>query len=80
MSAASVMALVGMFVARMDMVVAGSVVPQFAGLDSSLPEVFYYTPSSFEWIVVLMGISLTGLAFLMGERVFGKVFSSHSEH
>lgn len=80
MSTAALMALVGMFVARMDMVTAGSVVPQFAGLDSSLPAVFHYTPSTFEWLVVMMGVGITGLAFLQGERFFGKVFSDQGEH
>jgi len=80
MSLASMMALVGMFVGRMDMVIAGSVVPQFTGIDSSLPEVFHYMPSGAEWMVVLMGIGLTGLAFLQGERFFGRIFADHGSH
>jgi len=80
MSAAALMTLVGMFVARMDMVIAGQLVPQYAGMDVSLPQYLNYMPSGYEWIVALGGVGLTGVGFLLGERFFGKVFSEHGNH
>ena len=80
MSAAALMTLVGMFVARMDMVIAGQLVPQYAGMDSSLPTYLNYMPSGYEWIVAFAGIGMTGLAFLLGERFFGKTFADHGNH
>ncbi len=88
MSAAGLMALVGMFVARLDMIVAGQLVPsyegygnlpQYAGYDF-MPEFFAYVPSTMEWIVAFGGIGLTGMAFIIGERMFGKAFAAHGEH
>ena len=79
MSAAALMSLVGMFVSRLNMVVGGQIVPQFLGFDE-LPTYLAYTPSVFEWIVVLAGIGFTGLAFLQGERYFGKRFTEHEAH
>jgi molybdopterin-containing oxidoreductase family membrane subunit len=80
MSAAALMTLVGMFVARMDMVIAGQIVPQYAGIDANLPMYMNYMPSGYEWLVALGGIGLTGMAFLLGERFFGKSFADHAEH
>jgi Ni/Fe-hydrogenase subunit HybB-like protein len=79
MSAAALMSLVGMFIARLDMVIGGQIVPQYLGYDS-LPTYLNYTPSGFEWIVAFAGIALTGLAFLQGERFFGKSFTEHEAH
>ena len=80
MSAAALMALVGMFVARMDMVIAGLLVPNYAGIDANLSTYVNYVPSGHEWIVVFGGIGLVGVSFLLGERFFGKAFSDHEEH
>ena len=80
MSAAALMTLVGMFISRMDMVIAGQLVPQFAGMDSSLPIYLDYMPSGYEWIVAGAGLGMTGMAFLLGERFFGKTFADHGEH
>jgi molybdopterin-containing oxidoreductase family membrane subunit len=79
MSAAALMAIVGMFFARYDMVVAGQIVPQFLGYND-LPKFLEYTPSLGEILVTLGGIGLTGTAFLLGERFFGKAFTDHGEH
>jgi molybdopterin-containing oxidoreductase family membrane subunit len=80
MSAAALMTLVGMFVSRMDMVIAGQLVPQYSGIDANLPMYLNYMPSGYEWIVAFGGIGLTGVAFLLGERFFGKTFAEHGEH
>lgn len=79
LSTAALMVLVGMFMSRLDMVVGGQIVPQYLGYDN-LPTYLNYTPSGFEWIVVLGGIGFTGVAFLQGERFFGKSFSDHEAH
>jgi len=79
MSTAALMTLVGMFMSRLNMVVGGQIVPQYAGYDN-LPTYLNYTPSGYEWIVVLAGIGFTGVAFLQGERFFGKSFTEHETH
>jgi molybdopterin-containing oxidoreductase family membrane subunit len=79
MSTASLMILVGMFIARLDMVTAGQMVPQYSGFDN-LPTYLNYTPSGYEWIVALAGIGFTGIAFLQGERFFGKSFTESQTH
>jgi len=79
MSTASLMSLVGMFIARLNMVTAGQMVPQYSGFDN-LPTYFNYTPSGYEWIVALAGIGFTGFAFLQGERFFGKSFTESNAH
>ncbi|WP_028585456.1 NrfD/PsrC family molybdoenzyme membrane anchor subunit [Desulfogranum mediterraneum] len=80
MSLAGIMALVGMFIARLDMVTAGQIVPTLAEFDASVPTYFNYAPSGPEWIVAMAGIGLTGMLFLQGERFFGKRFSGHDSH
>lgn len=79
LSTAALMSLVGMFISRLDMVTAGQIVPQYAGFDN-LPTYLNYTPSGYEWIVALAGIGFTGLAFLQGERFFGKCFTDQGAH
>jgi molybdopterin-containing oxidoreductase family membrane subunit len=79
MSTASLMILVGMFIARLDMVTVGQIVSQYSGFDN-LPVYLNYTPSGYEWIVALAGVGFTGIAFLQGERFFGKNFSDHEAH
>ncbi len=79
LSTAALMTLVGMFISRLDMVTAGQIVPQYAGFDD-LPTYLNYAPSGYEWIVALAGIGFTGVAFLQGERFFGKSFSDFEAH
>lgn len=74
MSTAALLTLMGMFVARWDMVAGGLITPQYPGYDN-LPAYLSYTPSVCEWIIVLAGISFTCVAFLQGERLFGKTFT-----
>ncbi len=79
LSTAALMTLVGMFMSRLNMVIAGQIVPQFSGYDS-LPTYLGYAPSGYEWIVALAGIGFTGIAFLQGERFFGGSFTHHEGH
>ncbi len=78
MSAASVLALIGGFFQRYDLVVDGQSVPVLAGWDN-LPNFLPYTPSMAEFFVFFGCLCLTFGGFLLGERFFGKAFSI-SEH
>ena len=71
--------LLGMFFARYDMVVAGQIVPQYFGWDN-LPKFLSYTPSIGEILVTLAGFGLIGVAFLQGERFFGKTLADTGDH
>ncbi|MDA8163007.1 MAG: polysulfide reductase NrfD [Desulfobacteraceae bacterium] len=79
MSAASLMVLVGGFFQRYDLVVAGHQVPVFYGWNN-LPNYLGYGPSAGELMVVLGGIGLAFAGFLVGERLFGKVFRHTAHH
>ncbi|MFZ5764729.1 MAG: NrfD/PsrC family molybdoenzyme membrane anchor subunit [Thermodesulfobacteriota bacterium] len=79
MSAAALMVLVGQFFSRYDLVVAGQLVPQYAGWDN-LPTYFSYVPSVGEVMVTMAGIGVVGAAFILGERFFGRAFEHHAEH
>lgn len=80
MTASGLMALVGMFISRLDMVIAGQIVPPLAEFDANLPMYYDYFPSGPEWIVAFAGIGLTGMLFLQGERFFGKRFAGDESH
>jgi len=79
MALAGFLILVGQFVARYDLVVAGQIVPEFLGWDG-LPSFFSYIPSIFEFGVIAGGIGVVAFGFLMGERVFGKTFTQKEHH
>ncbi len=79
MSAAAMMALVGAFFQRYDLVVAGQLVPEYHGWDN-LPSYLSYFPSAFELLVVMGAIGLTFTGFLFGERLFGRVFKDSGHH
>ncbi|MEN8139936.1 MAG: NrfD/PsrC family molybdoenzyme membrane anchor subunit [Thermodesulfobacteriota bacterium] len=79
MALSSFMVLVGMFVSRYDMVVAGQLPPVYGGWDN-LPTLFAYTPSLFEILVTMAGFGVIGAAFLLGERFFGRAFDDHGAH
>ena len=79
MSAASLMVLVGGFFQRYDLVVAGQQVPVFYGWNN-LPSYLGYVPSMGEFMVVFGGTGLVFTGFLLGERLFGKVFRQTEHH
>jgi Ni/Fe-hydrogenase subunit HybB-like protein len=79
MSTAALLALVGQFFSRYNLVVGGQQVPQFLGWDN-MPTYMPYVPSLAEFLVVLGGIGLTGAGFLLGERFFGGAFRSSGHH
>jgi Ni/Fe-hydrogenase subunit HybB-like protein len=68
---ASVAGMVGIFFMRYDLVVIGQLIPHYHGMGLvDYPEVFTYTPSLHENLVVLGGIAFCGMMFLMGEKMF----------
>jgi Ni/Fe-hydrogenase subunit HybB-like protein len=79
MAFAGLLILFGQFVARYDMVVAGLIVPPTLGWDN-VPTYLDYVPSVFEFGVIIGSVSLVCFGFLMGERVFGKVFDQEEHH
>ncbi len=79
MAAASLMALVGAFIQRYDLVVAGQQTPVFYGWDN-LPKYLTYVPSVGEMIIVAGAISLCIAGFIAGERLFGRVFNEAGHH
>lgn len=79
MALAGVLILLGQFVARYDLVVAGLIVPESLGWDN-VPTYLGYVPSVFEFGVVIGSISVVCFGFLMGERVFGKIFTQKEHH
>ncbi len=74
MSAAGLMALVGGFVQRYNLVVSGQITPVQYGWDE-LPPVLNYTPSPVEILIVVGAIALTVTLFVAGERYLGRVFA-----
>jgi len=76
---ASVSSVIGIFFMRYDLVVVGMIVPHFHGMNLiDYPELFAYTPSLHEIMVVLGGMGLCSMGFLMGERLFkGHVSEDH---
>ena len=78
MSAAALMILVGQFFSRLNLVVAGQVVPQFSGYEG-VPAEYAYIPTGPELSLVVAGIGLLGTCFLIGEYLLGDRFSHHHE-
>jgi len=78
MAFAGFLILIGQFVARYDLVAAGLLVPSNLGWDNA-PTYLDYVPSIFEFGVIFGSISLVAFGFLLGERMFGKVFDQ-KEH
>ncbi len=79
MALAGFLILLGQFVARYDLVAAGLLVPSNLGWDN-VPTYLDYVPSVFEFGVILGSVSLVCFGFLMGERVFGKIFDQKEHH
>ncbi len=79
MAFAGFLVLVGQFFSRYDLVVAGQLVPHYAGWDN-LPTYFSYIPSVSEMMVTFGGIGVVGACFLLGERFFGRAFDDHGAH
>lgn len=82
LSLASLLVLVGQFVSRYNLVVAGLMVPQLGEYSIDAPTYLSYTPAPAEILLVVGGIGVMGLGFLIGERKFADLFSAekNQEH
>jgi molybdopterin-containing oxidoreductase family membrane subunit len=68
---AGALCLIGIFFMRYDLVVVGQIVPGLEGMGIiDFPHYFSYTPSFYEIIITIGGLSLCAMAFLMGEKLF----------
>ncbi|OGT88244.1 MAG: polysulfide reductase [Gammaproteobacteria bacterium RIFOXYA12_FULL_61_12] len=65
---ASVLVLLGMFIERLQFIVAGQNVPMFKG--TWMNAVTPYTPSLTEWALVAVGISSALALYALGDRLF----------
>lgn len=72
---AALMVLVGQFFSRYNLVVAGVIVPLYAGYQD-LPQYQSYAPSVSEYLLVIGGIGVIGVGFLLGEKFFGSKFQA----
>lgn len=79
MAFAGLLVLIGQFVARYDLVAGGLLVPQNLGWDNA-PTYLDYVPSIFEFGVIIGSISVVAFGFLLGERIFGKIFDQKEHH
>ena len=79
MTISSLMALTGMFFARLNQVVAGQIVYPTFELESAAVYASY-APSWAEWLIIAAAFGLTGLAFVQGERYFGVRFMESNPH
>ncbi len=79
MLTASGMMMVGIFVMRYDLVLAGQIVPVFHALGvEEYSSLLAYKPSFHEAAVIVGGLCLSAAAFVMGERVLnGHRFQKH---
>lgn len=76
-SLAALMVLVGQFFSRINLVIAGMIVPQFP--DNSVTYLAY-SPSVAEYLLVAGGLGVIGLGFLAGESRFAALFEGkHGE-
>ncbi len=79
MFVAGLLSIIGIFFMRYDLVIVGQLVPHFHGMNIvGLPELYSYSPSMHEILITIGGMSLCGMLFLMGERLFrGHVSEAH---
>ncbi|MGI6637925.1 MAG: NrfD/PsrC family molybdoenzyme membrane anchor subunit [Desulfobulbus sp.] len=75
----SLLALTGMFFARLNQVVAGQIVYPTFGLEQAAVYA-PYSPSIWEWLIIAATFGLTGLLFVQGERYFGARFMETDAH
>jgi len=81
LSLAGLMVLFGQFFSRLNMVVAGQVIPQFSEYDgfAGVPSYNWYVPTGPEIAIIISGFGVLGAMFLIGEYFLGDRFSHHHE-
>ena len=81
MSLAALMVLVGQFVSRYNLVVAGLIIPQFGEYNMDAPAYLSYSPTVSETLLVVGGVGVMGFGFLLGEKLFSRLFcAENKEH
>ena len=78
LSSAALMILVGQFFSRLNLVVAGQLIPQYSGYQG-VSTYNSYVPSGAELAIVLSGVGVFGLCFLIGEYFLGESFRHSHE-
>ena len=78
LSLAALMVLVGQFFSRLNLVVAGQLIPQFSEFEG-MPAYHHYAPTGPELAIVMSGIGVFGVCFLIGEYFLGDRFRHHHE-
>ena len=65
--AASVLVLLGMFAGRIELLLAGQIIP-YGPMAVGLPEIVTYTPTIWEWLVVAFALAAMLLLYTLGEQ------------
>jgi Ni/Fe-hydrogenase subunit HybB-like protein len=65
---AALLTLLAVFIARYEFVIGGQLVPMFKG--TWVQGLVQYTPSTTEWMLAVMAVSITFLVYAVGERMF----------
>lgn len=78
LSLAALMILVGQFFARLNLVLAGQLIPTFSQVEGA-PAYNHYAPTAPELAIVMSGIGVLGVCFLIGEYFLGDRFGHHHD-
>jgi Ni/Fe-hydrogenase subunit HybB-like protein len=78
LSLAALMVLVGQFFARLNLVLAGQLIPIYSEFEGA-PAYNHYAPTAPELAIVMSGIGVLGVCFLIGEYFLGDRFGHHQE-
>ncbi len=78
LSLAALMVLVGQFFGRLNLVLAGQLIPTYSGFEG-VPIYNHYAPTAPELAIIMSGIGVLGLCFLIGEYFLGDRFGHNHE-
>jgi len=78
LSLAALMVLVGQFFARLNLVLAGQLIPIYSEFEGA-PRYNHYAPTAPELAIVLSGIGVLGVCFLVGEYFLGDRFGHNHD-
>ncbi len=75
---AAALVIVALFIGRYEYVVGGQVVPMFRGM--AVPGYAAYSPSLTEWMLVVLGASITMFIYVAGDWLLDLTDSPRSQH
>lgn len=78
MAFSGLLVLIGQFASRYDMVVGGQIIPWNHGVVGA-PLNLPYTPTLFEYLLVVAGFGVVGVGFIFGERFLDKTFMAEDK-